>query len=265
MALAIRQKYMHRSLQRFPRTTAQTLREVSGGHWTEQEDIQPDFTCYPGDVAEALSEEGLPADLPYSLQLSGGVFTLLDHRGNLYKPGSLSYPNHSEYTRDLKTLLEIISDGPLKTYCNQRLKILNSKFHLHLLVNEKKEFVDLLVASHSDFYNVAKVDTHIHAAACMNQRNLLQFIRKTYEQDLERVVQETGGKKTTLRELFQKLQLNPDNLDLDALNMRADRETFQRFDRFNQKYNPVGANELRALYLKTNNYINGEYFATLLK
>eukprot|EP00061_Rhincodon_typus_P005875 g25925.t1 len=66
-----------------------------------------------------------------------------------------------------------------------------------------------------------QVDTHIHAAACMNQRNLLQFIRKTYEQDLERVVQETGGKKTTLRELFQKLQLNPDNLDLDALNMRA--------------------------------------------
>uniref|UniRef100_UPI00398EC0FF AMP deaminase 3-like n=1 Tax=Pristiophorus japonicus TaxID=55135 RepID=UPI00398EC0FF len=152
-----------------------------------------------------------------------------------------------------------------KTYCNQRLKILSSKFQLHLLVNEKKEFVDLQVASHSDFYNVGKVDTHIHAAACMHQNSLLKFIRKTYQRDSERVVREVGGKKSTLREVFQCLKLNPNNMDIDALNMHADRETFQRFDRFNEKYNPVGANELRALYLKTNNYIKGEYFAELIK
>lgn len=43
------------------------------------------------------------------------------------------------------------------------------------------------------------------------------------------------------------------------------RQTFQRFDKFNAKYNPVGASELRDLYLKTENYINGEYFATIIK
>lgn len=43
------------------------------------------------------------------------------------------------------------------------------------------------------------------------------------------------------------------------------RQTFQRFDKFNDKYNPVGASELRDLYLKTDNYINGEYFATIIK
>lgn len=43
------------------------------------------------------------------------------------------------------------------------------------------------------------------------------------------------------------------------------RQTFQRFDKFNDKYNPVGASELRDLYLKTDNYINGEYFAAIIK
>lgn len=43
------------------------------------------------------------------------------------------------------------------------------------------------------------------------------------------------------------------------------RQTFQRFDKFNAKYNPVGASELRDLYMKTENHIDGEYFATIIK
>lgn len=43
------------------------------------------------------------------------------------------------------------------------------------------------------------------------------------------------------------------------------RQTFHRFDKFNSKYNPVGASELRDLYLKTENYIGGEYFARMVK
>ncbi len=43
------------------------------------------------------------------------------------------------------------------------------------------------------------------------------------------------------------------------------RQTFHRFDKFNSKYNPVGASELRDIYIKSDNYINGEYFARLIK
>ncbi|GCB80768.1 hypothetical protein scyTo_0023237, partial [Scyliorhinus torazame] len=43
------------------------------------------------------------------------------------------------------------------------------------------------------------------------------------------------------------------------------RQTFHRFDKFNAKYNPVGASELRDLYLKTDNYMQGEYFARIIK
>lgn len=43
------------------------------------------------------------------------------------------------------------------------------------------------------------------------------------------------------------------------------RQTFHRFDKFNSKYNPMGASELREIFLKTDNYINGEYFAQIIK
>lgn len=47
--------------------------------------------------------------------------------------------------------------------------------------------------------------------------------------------------------------------------MSQGRQTFQRFDKFNAKYNPVGCSQLRDLYLKSENAIDGEYFATIIK
>lgn len=43
------------------------------------------------------------------------------------------------------------------------------------------------------------------------------------------------------------------------------RHTFHRFDKFNSKYNPVGASELREIFLKTDNLIGGDYFARIIK
>uniref|UniRef100_UPI00398F6078 AMP deaminase 1-like n=1 Tax=Pristiophorus japonicus TaxID=55135 RepID=UPI00398F6078 len=112
-ALQIREKYMHRSLQRFPRRTAQALKTLSQQHWTEEEDVQPEFTHYPVETEQALSLEGLPVDLPYTLEVRGGNLTVLDSAGNLYVPGTLHCPDHAQYCKDLKAVLEIISDGPL--------------------------------------------------------------------------------------------------------------------------------------------------------
>lgn len=47
--------------------------------------------------------------------------------------------------------------------------------------------------------------------------------------------------------------------DLAGVPSPQGRQTFHRFDKFNSKYNPVGASELRDLYLKTENYLGGEY------
>ncbi|KAG2462003.1 AMPD3 deaminase, partial [Polypterus senegalus] len=110
-----------------------------------------------------------------------------------------------------------------------------------------------------------EVDTHIHAAACMNQKHLLMFIQNTYKEEADRPVLLKNGKQMTLKQVFESLHMDPYDLTVDSLDVHAGRQTFHRFDKFNAKYNPVGASELRDLYLKTDNYIDGEYFARLIK
>jgi AMP deaminase len=43
-----------------------------------------------------------------------------------------------------------------------------------------------------------------------------------------------------------------------------DRNTFHRFDKFNSKYNPIGESRLREVFLKTDNYTGGKYFARVI-
>lgn len=45
----------------------------------------------------------------------------------------------------------------------------------------------------------------------------------------------------------------------------ADHTLFNRFDRFNAKYNPAGNSSLRTIFLKAENEIEGKYFAELTK
>lgn len=122
----------------------------------------------------------------------------------------------------------------------------------------------------------------------MNQKHLLNFIQTTYKSDADRVVLEKAGQKLTLKQVFNNLNMDPYDLTVDSLDVHAvsnvtslssygelyrlsfflylqGRQTFHRFDKFNSKYNPVGASELREIYLKADNYITGEYFARLIK
>lgn len=66
-----------------------------------------------------------------------------------------------------------------------------------------------------------QVDTHIHAAACMNQKHLLRFIKKSYQVDADRVVYSTKEKKLTLKELFATLKMHPYDLTVDSLDVHA--------------------------------------------
>jgi adenosine deaminase len=45
--------------------------------------------------------------------------------------------------------------------------------------------------------------------------------------------------------------------------MHAHQDSFQRFDKFNLKYNPIGESRLREIFLKTDNLIEGRYLAEL--
>jgi hypothetical protein len=52
-----------------------------------------------------------------------------------------------EYYTDLNTLLKIANEGPNKTYCYERLALLESCFQLHKTLNQDKEKLHQMVSA----------------------------------------------------------------------------------------------------------------------
>ncbi|KAM8894995.1 AMP deaminase 3 isoform 2-T3 [Spinachia spinachia] len=266
-ALLIREKYSKLAYHRFCRTTAQFLRSAENMTWSEEDEVFPDMCPSPTGGEDPYSTQNIPENLNYELKMMDGIVYVYDNAEALREnqPRDLPYPDFETFAIDFSHVLAMIADGPTKTYCHRRLNFLSSKFYLHEMLNEMAELKELKCVPHRDFYNVRKVDTHIHAAACMSQKHLLTFIQKTYRADADRVVLENAGQKITLRQVFHSLNKDPYDLTVDSLDVHAGRHTFHRFDKFNSKYNPVGASELREIFLKTDNLIDGEYFARIIK
>ncbi|KAH9736634.1 AMP deaminase [Citrus sinensis] len=166
---------------------------------------------------------------------------------------------------DLHHILRVIALGNMRTLCHHRLLLLEQKFNLHLMLNADKEFLAQKSAPHRDFYNVRKVDTHVHHSACMNQKHLLRFIKSKLRKEPDEVVIFRDGTYLTLKEVFESLDLTGYDLNVDLLDVHADKSTFHRFDKFNLKYNPCGQSRLREIFLKQDNLIQGRFLAELTK
>ena len=74
---------------------------------------------------------------------------------------------------------------------------------------------------HRDFYNVRKVDTHVHHSACMNQKHLLRFIKSKMKKCPDEIVMFRDGKHLTLQEVFQSINLTAYDLSIDTLDMHV--------------------------------------------
>ncbi|XP_058194281.1 AMP deaminase-like isoform X2 [Rhododendron vialii] len=166
---------------------------------------------------------------------------------------------------DMHHLLKVMSIGNVRSACHHRLRFLEEKFRLHLLVNADTEFLAQKSAPHRDFYNIRKVDTHVHHSACMNQKQLLRFIKSKLRNEPDEVVIFRDGMYFTLKEVFESLQLTGYDLNVDLMDVHADKSTFHRFDKFNLKYNPCGQSRLREIFLKQDNLIQGRFIAEVTK
>lgn len=190
-------------------------------------------------------------------------------------------PTLRDFYSDLEYIKDASSDGPSKSFAYRELDILEGKFTLYFLVNQYEETASCKKVPHRDFYNVRKVDTHVHHSACMNQKHLLRFIKSKMKKSPDEVVLYRDGQRLTLEEVFESIQLTAYDLSIDTLDMhvrisllliafltdmkQAHTDSFHRFDKFNLKYNPVGESRLREIFLKTDNYIRGRYLAELTK
>ncbi|CBF84765.1 uncharacterized protein ANIA_08872, partial [Aspergillus nidulans FGSC A4] len=154
-------------------------------------------------------------------------------------------PSLRDFYMDLDAVIDVSTDGPAKSFSFKRLSYLEGKFQLYSLLNEYQEIADSKKVPHRDFYNVRKVDTHVHHSACMNQKHLLRFIKSKMKKSPDEVVLFRDGKHLTLREVFESINLTAYDLSIDTLDMHAHTDSFHRFDKFNLKYNPVGESRLR--------------------
>ncbi|KZV32253.1 putative AMP deaminase [Dorcoceras hygrometricum] len=174
-------------------------------------------------------------------------------------------PSSTTFFTDMQFLLKVMSIGNVRSACHHRLRFLEEKFRLHLLVTADREFVAQKSAPHRDFYNIRKVDTHVHHSACMNQKHLLRFIKSKLRKEPDEVVIYRDGQYLTLKEVFDSLDLTGYDLNVDLLDVHADKSTFHRFDKFNLKYNPCGQSRLREIFLKQDNLIQGRFLAEVTK
>lgn len=179
------------------------------------QDIGEDF-----DMAEFLP---LPGESPGVFRLDkNSIYQVYqnEHAADLREP-VVQIPSLRDFYMDLDAIIDISSDGPAKSFAFKRLSYLEGKFQLHALLNEYQEMADSKKVPHRDFYNVRKVDTHVHHSACMNQKHLLRFIKSKMKKSPDEVVLFRDEKHLTLREVFESIKLTAYDLSIDTLDMHV--------------------------------------------
>eukprot|EP01046_Picozoa_sp_COSAG06_P070139 COSAG06_NODE_19471_length_836_cov_2.932157_1_plen_192_part_10 len=80
------------------------------------------------------------------------------------------FAGHSvaDFIVDTDRVAAIRGTGPAVSYSYQRLRLLEAQYNVHCMLNGEMETKEMMAIPHRDFYNVRKVDTHVHHSASMN-------------------------------------------------------------------------------------------------
>lgn len=189
------------------RNPRRPTRRRKPGHDIGEDFDMNDLHPLPGDDAVTFAVD------------ENGVYQVFEHSEGS-KP-AINVPTIREFYMDLEDVLNTSSDGPSKSFAFRRLQYLEGKFNLYALLNEYQETADSKKVPHRDFYNVRKVDTHVHHSACMNQKHLLRFIKSKMKKFPNEVVLYRDGKHLTLAEVFASINLTAYDLSIDTLDMHV--------------------------------------------
>ena len=166
----------------------------------------------------------------------------------------ITVPPLSTFITDYHRLISMISSGAMRSFSFQRLQMLSSAFKMHMTINGAQEDEAQSELLGTDFYRTMKVDNHIHLAAAASAKQFVNFVRTKLETEGHTVVMPNGQ---TLQQVFQTAGLDLDHLTIDAFSVLADYSSYQRFDNFNDKFSPFRMAQMRQIFLKTDNHING--------
>jgi AMP deaminase len=193
------------------------LRKRKPGENVGGDFVLEDFLPVPG-----------PCDMTFRLDDNGVYQVLVGSSVNSDPSPLVHVPTIREFYMDLDEILSISSDGPCKSFAFRRLQYLEGQFNMYALLNEYQETADSKRVPHRDFYNVRKVDTHVHHSACMNQKHLLRFIKSKMKKSPDEVVLFRDGRHLTLAEVFQSINLTAYDLSIDTLDMHVSLVSFPR-------------------------------------
>lgn len=120
----------------------------------------------PGTEGDPFAIDEYPPALPLAAKMKNGVIllesTLTDPNDEMAKEidlllSAIPLMDRNSFLSDMNVVLAFTSDGPLKSFCYRRLMFLNSKYQLHVLLNEFRESAEQKKVPHRDFYNIRKV------------------------------------------------------------------------------------------------------------
>ena len=193
----------------------------------------PPQPCYP-ENSQKESVYSLTEEFDFSLcridekhefvyKMEEGVFHVYKDEKDchLSKNSLVHFPSIKKYYTDMDYILSICAEGPTKSFAFRRLRYLESKFNMYILLNEYQEMADSKRVPHRDFYNVRKVDTHIHHSSCMNQKHLLRFIKHKLRKTPGDLVIYRDEHYLTLAQVFESLKLTAYDLSIDTLDMHV--------------------------------------------
>lgn len=204
---------------------------ISGSVTTQQVPLSP--ARRPRKLGQDIGEDFELSDF-FPLPGEDGKMTFKLDSGSVYQVYENSkaeqmatpvyeIPTLRDFYMDLEYIIEVSSDGPSKSFAFRALDILEGKYNLYFLVNTYEETAICKRVPHRDFYNVRKVDTHVHHSACMNQKHLLRFIKSRMKRSPDEIVMFRDGKRLTLAEVFESINLTAYDLSIDTLDMHVGR------------------------------------------
>lgn len=117
-------------------------------------------------VFRAVSKPAAPAAFELNSRMSPGNEPV---QPVVAQEKLFSYVGFQEFVKDFDYLRRIISAGPVKSYSFKRLKLLQARFDLHILLNDTRELEATKSVPHRDFYNVRKVPSLVAFFALFSQ------------------------------------------------------------------------------------------------
>ena len=112
--------------------------------------------AYPSDINGGFCWNFVPLkECQMKCKIVNGVYAVCKKSSDqtaFHVPGT-----PEDFFSDLHNILKVLALGPVKTFCYQRLMLLEQKFNLHVMMNADREYLAQKSAPHRDFYNVRKV------------------------------------------------------------------------------------------------------------